>query len=260
MKPTVEKFKIIIRVMKLFKNWWMYPIVYLKLTKKLTVVFETKNGIKILIRVNSTDIMALTHVWLIEEYSKYDFKIEKTDTVIDVGAHIGLFSLHTSQICKNGKIYAFEPMIENYDILKSNIQLNNFSNIKAENCAISNSSSKITIYQNNDESGHSKFIETNNPIEVNSKSLNEIFNDEKIEKCDLLKLDCEGSEYEIIDSLEDKNFEKIEKMIIEYHLADSHPELLNKLKNKLKIKMYKISIEPLFDDIGFLYAIKKNKN
>ena len=260
MKPTVEKFKIIIRVMKLFKNWWMYPIVYLKLTKKPTVIFETKEGIKIMIRVNSTDIMALTHVWLIEEYSKYDFKIEKTDTVIDVGAHIGLFSLHTSQICKNGKIYAFEPMIENYDILKSNIQLNNFSNIKAENCAISNSSSKITIYQNNDESGHSKFIETNNPIEVNSKSLNEIFNDEKIEKCDLLKLDCEGSEYEIIDSLEDKNFEKIEKMIIEYHLADSHPELLNKLKNKLKIKMYKISIEPLFDDIGFLYAIKKNKN
>ena len=260
MKPTVEKFKIIIRVMKLFKNWWMYPIVYLKLTKKPTVIFETKEGIKIMIRVNSTDIMALTHVWLIEEYSKYDFKIEKTDTVIDVGAHIGLFSLHTSQICKNGKIYAFEPMIENYDILKSNIQLNNFSNIKAENCAISNSSSKITIYQNNDESGHSKFIETNNPIEVNSKSLNEIFNDEKIKKCDLLKLDCEGSEYEIIDSLEDKNFEKIEKMIIEYHLADSHPELLNKLKNKLKIKMYKISIEPLFDDIGFLYAIKKNKN
>ena len=260
MKPTIEKMKIIFRIMKLFKNWWMYPIVYLKLTKKPTVVFETIKGIKILIRVNSTDIMALTHVWLIEEYSKYDFKIEKTDTVIDVGAHIGLFSLHTSQICKNGKIYAFEPMIENYDILKSNIQLNNFSNIKAENCAISNSSSKITIYQNNDESGHSKFIETNNPIEVNSKSLNEIFNDEKIEKCDLLKLDCEGSEYEIIDSLEDKNFEKIEKMIIEYHLADSHPELLNKLKNKLKNKMYKISIEPLFNDIGFLYAIKKNKN
>tara|TARA_B110001454_G_scaffold59287_1_gene57998 strand:+ start:129 stop:911 length:783 start_codon:yes stop_codon:yes gene_type:complete len=259
MKPTGEKFKIIIRVMKLFRNWWLYPIVYLKLTKKSTVIFETKEGIKILIRVNSTDLMALTHVWLIEEYSKHDFRIEKTDTVIDVGAHIGLFSLHTSQICKEGKIYAFEPMKKNFDILKSNIQLNNFLNIKAENYAISNSSSKIIIYENSDESGHSKFIETNNPIEVTSKSLNDIFDNEKIKKCNLLKLDCEGSEYEIIDSLKDENFEKIEKMIIEYHLADSNPELLENLKNKLKNKLYKISIEPLFHDIGFLYAIKKNK-
>ena len=180
--------------------------------------------------------------------------------VLDVGAHKGEFLSSLLPAKKSIKIYAFEPMLENYDILKSNIQLNNFSNIKAENCATSNSSSKIIIYQNNDESGHSKFIETNNPIEVNSKSLNEIFDDKKIEKCNLLKLDCEGSEYEIIDNLEDKNFEKIEKMIIEYHLADTHPELLNKLKNKLKNKMYKISIEPLFNDIGFLYAIKKNKN
>lgn len=260
MKPTIEKLKIIIKVIKLFKNWWMYPIVYLKLTKKPTVVFETKEGIKILIRVNSTDIMALTHVWLIEEYSKYNFKIEKMDTIIDVGAHIGLFSLHASQICKNGKIYAFEPIKENYNILKSNVQLNNFLNIQAENCAISNSSSKITIYENNDESGHSKFIETNNPIEVTSKSLNDIFDNKKIKKCNLLKLDCEGSEYEIIDDLKDEYFEKIEKMVIEYHLADSNPELLENLKKKLKKKLYEISIEPLFEDIGFLYAVKKNKS
>jgi FkbM family methyltransferase len=260
MKPTVEKFKIIIRVMKLFKNWWMYPIVYLKLTKKSKVIFETKEGIKILIRVNSTDIMALTTVWLIEEYSKHNFKIKKTDTIIDVGAHIGLFSLYCSQICKEGKIYAFEPMVENYDILKSNIQLNEILNIKTKNCAISKSSSKIIIYKNNDESGHSKFIETDNPIEVTSKSLNDIFDNEKIEKCNLLKLDCEGSEYEIIDSLKDKNLQKIEKMVIEYHLADSNPELLENLKSKLKSKSYKISIEPLFDDIGFLYAIKKNED
>ncbi len=259
MKLTVGKLKIIIKVIKLFKNWWMYPIVYLKLTKKPTVIFETKEGVKILIRVNSTDIMALTHVWLIEEYSKYNFKIEKMDTIIDVGAHIGLFSLHASQISKNGKIYAFEPIKENYNILKSNIQLNNFSNIKAENCAISNSSSKITIYENDDESGHSKFIQTDNPIEVTSKSLNDIFVNKKIKKCNLLKLDCEGSEYEIIDDLRDEYFEKIEKMIIEYHLADSNPELLENLKKKLKKKSYEISIEPLFHDIGFLYAIKKNE-
>ena len=256
MKLTFEKCKIFLRAIKLFRNWWMYPIVYLRLTKKPTVIFETKNGINILLRVDSTDLMALTHVWLIEEYSKHDIKIKNTDTVIDVGAHIGLFSLYTSQYCKKGNIYAFEPIKENYDILKLNTQLNNFLNIKAENCAISKSTSKITLYQCDDDSGHSKFIKTDNPVEVPSKSLNDFFNEKKIKKCNLLKLDCEGSEYEIIDGLNDENFKKIEKMIIEYHLVDSNPEMLENLKNKLMQFSYDISIEPLFKDIGFLYAIK----
>ena len=256
MKSILEKFKIFLRVMKVFRNWWLYPIVYLKLTKKPTVIFETKNGIKIMLRTNSTDLMALTHVWLIGEYSKQDFQIKKTDVVIDVGAHIGLFSLYASQNCTKGKIFAFEPIKENYEILESNKKLNDFSNIQSENCAISNVTSKITLYQSNDESGHSKFIQTNNPVEVASKSLNDFFKENRLESVNLLKLDCEGSEYEIIDSLEDKYFEMTEKMIIEYHLADSNPELLEKLKNKLKYHSYKISIEPLFKDIGFLYAKK----
>ena len=46
-------------------------------------------------------------------------------------------------------------------------------------------------------------------------------------------------------------------MIIEYHLADSNPEMLKNLEKKLKRFSYNVSIDPLFKDIGFLYAIKK---
>lgn len=256
MKSTFGKFKIFLKSIGIFRNWWLYPIIYLKLTKKPSVVFETKNGLKIMLRPNSTDLMALTHVWLIGEYSKNDFSINETDVVIDVGAHIGLFSLFASQFSTKGKIFAFEPVKENFVILKSNVEINNFTNIKYENCAISKSTSKIILYQSNDESGHSKFIQTDKPIKVDSKSLNDFFKENNVKTCNLLKLDCEGSEYEIIDSLDDEYFDIIEKMIIEYHLADSNPELLEKLKNKLKSHSYKISIEPLFKDIGFLYAKK----
>lgn len=256
MKPTIEKFKILLKTIKILKNWWLYPVVYLKLIKQPTVIFEIKNGMKIMLRTNSTDLMAFTHVWLIEEYSKQGFEINETDIVIDVGAHIGLFSLYASQSCKKGLVYAFEPMIENYKMLESNFQLNNIQNIITENSAISKSTSKIILYQNQDESGHSKFVTTDNPIEVNSKSLNDFFGENKLKACHLLKLDCEGAEYEIIDSLNEKYFDIIEKMIIEYHLADSNPELLENLKNKLKLNSYEISINPLFKDIGFLYAKK----
>jgi hypothetical protein len=49
------------------------------------MVFEIKNGTKMTLRVDSTDLMALTHIWLIKEYSKHEIKINKTNTVIDVG-------------------------------------------------------------------------------------------------------------------------------------------------------------------------------
>ena len=117
----LTKLNIFLKSTKLFKNWYVYPLVYFKLTKKEHVVFETKTGLKIKIRVNSTDLMALTHVWMIQEYSNNDFDIHDNDVVIDVGAHIGLFALFASQFCKQGKIFCFEPIKENYELLVENI-------------------------------------------------------------------------------------------------------------------------------------------
>ena len=107
--------------------------------------------------MNSTDLMAFTHVWLLQEYASTGFEIK--DTIIDIGAHIGLFALFSSQFCKHGKIYCFELVKENFDLLESNIELNNIRNVIAINGAISTSSSVITIYLNNDESGHSMYVE-----------------------------------------------------------------------------------------------------
>lgn len=241
---------------KLFRNWYLYPIVYFKLTKKSHVVFETRNGLKISLRVNSTDLMALTHVWLIQEYHYSEFKIRNDDVILDIGAHIGLFSLHASQFCKNGRIFCFEPIKENFEELEKNIKINNITNIIPFNLAVSNTTKKIKIYLNDDESGHSMFLENSEFVEVDSISIDDIFVKYGIENCNFLKLDCEGAEYEIIDLLSKNNLKKIEKTVIEYHMADSKPNLLENLKNTLTNNSFKFEIKPLFSDIGFLYASK----
>jgi|TARA_B110000438_G_C15805806_1_gene647266 FkbM family methyltransferase len=256
MKNVFSKLKILFKSRKIFKNWYIYPKIYFKLTKKEYAIFETKFGQKIKIRVNSTDLMALTHVWLIEEYAKKNFDIKSSDTVIDVGAHIGLFTLYASQSCKIGNIYSYEPVKENFEILKENMNINNLKNVKIFNLAVSNSNSTITLFMNNDESGHSMFSESSENIIVKSTSLMKIFDDNKIKECNFLKLDCEGAEYEIIEKLPSTYFEMIEKIIIEYHMVDSHPELLEKLQNKLSANNFKFETKILFSDIGFLYATK----
>src|SRR3989338_6731952 len=136
MKNKIKKINIFLKSIKVFKNWYLYPIVYFKLTNQKHVIFETKSGLKIKLRVNSTDLMALTHVWLIQEYSNPDFNIDNTDVIIDVGAHIGLFTLYVSQFCKNGKIFCFEPVKDNFDLLLSNIELNKIKNVVLFNLAV----------------------------------------------------------------------------------------------------------------------------
>ena len=96
-----------------------------------------------------------------------------------------------------------------------------------------------------------------NFITVKSKSLHDIFSENNIQECNFLKLDCEGAEYEIINSLSPEFLSKIKKSAIEYHLADTHPELLQQLIKKLRKLSFIVNTRSLFPDIGFLFAIKK---
>jgi len=252
-----EKIKILLIAKRIFQNWYLYPLVYFKLIRKNDVTFETKTGLKIKLRVNSTDLMALTHVWLIQEYSSPGFEIHDDDVVLDVGAHIGLFSLFASQFCKTGKIFCFEPIKENYNQLLENIKINNIKNIIPFNYAVSDKTEKIKIYLNDDESGHSMFLENSNYVEVDSISIVDIFENNSIEKCDFLKLDCEGAEYAIVELLSKNYLKRIKKTVIEYHMADIKPDLLKNLQNILKDNSFEIKTRKLFSDIGFLFALIK---
>jgi FkbM family methyltransferase len=253
----LEKTRILIKAIRTIKNWHLYVALYLGFIKNEHIILETRKGIKIKLRVNSTDLMAFTHVWLLHEYSRLGFEIKNMDIVIDVGAQIGLFALFSSQFCKNGKIYCFEPVKENFDLLESNLVLNNIKNVVATNAAISTDSGIVTIYLNEDESGHSMYVTGSKQIQVKSLSLLDIFDSNKLEKCDFLKIDCEGEEYKIIDSLPTPYFDKINKMCIEYHFVDTKPHLLQNMIKRLESLSYTIDTRNILPSIGFLYVKKK---
>ena len=252
-----EKTKILIKAIRVIKNWHLYVALYLNLIKSEHIILESRSGMKIKLRVNSTDIMAFTHVWLLHEYDRAEFEIKDTDVVIDIGAHIGLFALFASQFCKNGKIYCFEPVKENFELLESNLVLNNIRNVISFNAAISINNDNITIYLNKDESGHSMYVVGSKKIQVKAFTLQDVFDSNKLQKCDFIKIDCEGEEYAIIDSLSTTYFNKINKMCIEYHFFDTKPELLQNMIDKLKTS-YSIKTRKILPSIGFLYAKKNN--
>lgn len=253
----MNKIQLALKAREKFLNWHMFVSLYFKKIKNENVIFETKNHIKIKIRTNSTDIMQLATVWLAEDYKISGFEIGKDDIIIDIGAHIGLFSLFVSQNCKNGKIYCFEPILENYNLLLENIELNKKENIFPFNHAVSENSDDTKIYLNSDDSAHSILSSGKKFIQVKSITLKRIFDDNKIDNCNLLKLDCEGAEYEIINSVPNEYLLKINKLIIEYHFATKKVEIYNNLIKKLNNLSFKTKIVKINDDMGMIYALNQ---
>ena len=249
-----SKVRIFARSWNILKNWYLYPLVYFNLIKKSHVIFETKSGLKLKIRTGTTDLMVLTNVWLIQEYLHEEFDIKNNRVVLDIGAHIGLFALFASQFCKKGKIFCFEPVKENYDILLENLELNAVKNIIPFNLAVYDDSKKVKIYLNDDDAGHSVVLPSSKSMQAYSISLKKIFDDNKIELCDFAKIDCEGSEYSIIDKLPLEYLKRINKMAIEYHFVDSKPELAKDLISKIENADFRVRKKSHYDDMGFLYA------
>ena len=252
----MNKIQLTFKARKIFINWRTLVGLYFKTIKNQNVILETRNNIKIKIRADSTDIMQVATVWLAEDYKIPEFNIKENDIIIDIGAHIGLFCLYASQYCKKGKIFCYEPIKKNFDILTENLELNNIKNIIPFNSAVSNQSNKTKIFLNSDDSAHSIFDSGKNSVYVKSTTIKSIFDENEIENCNLLKLDCEGAEYQIIDSISPEYFIKIDKIIIEYHLATKNSELYKKLLEKLVDNSFKTRIEKISEEMGMIYAIK----
>ncbi len=75
MTTFLEKLSILKKAKLIFKNWLIFPLSYYSFIKSDFIVFKTRTKKIIKIRKHSTDLMALTHVWLIEEYKRPNFEI-----------------------------------------------------------------------------------------------------------------------------------------------------------------------------------------
>lgn len=132
-----------------------------------------------------------------------------SNTIIDVGAYSGIYSLVSATINSDAKIYAFEPMEHNYNLLSENIKLNNFK-IEKVNKACSNFNGKATVYIRKDQTyvtsvtvNKSLLAPTTpqNSILIETVSLEDYILKHKLSNIDLIKIDVETHEAEVLEGL-----------------------------------------------------------
>lgn len=153
------------------------------------------------------------------------------DIVIDIGAHIGAFSIECA--IRGAKVLAFEPDPENFKILKKNIEVNGFENIiSVYDLAVSNFTGTAELYKDSKNNGSHSLIKgcidngISGSLKVETISLDDILLN--YDSCKLIKLDCEGAEYGI---LQGSNLNKVEKITCELHDRDKSPGLVKYLEN-----------------------------
>lgn len=126
--------------------------------------------------------------------------IKDGDIALDIGAHIGYFTLLLARAVRSGRVYAFEPELKNFKFLSKNIEINKYSNVVLENIALSSASGKVKLFLDKNNLGNMSFSSLNIPqkssngyIEVKSMTLDEYMN--KISnKISFIKIDVQGAE------------------------------------------------------------------
>ena len=251
-----KKIKYLFRAIFLLKNWYDFILVYYRLNNKKYVDLNTRNNSSLKIRTQSSDIHVFAEIWLDNVYLQ-KFNLNENSTVIDIGAHIGLFSLFISKKLKNAKIYSYEPNLENHNLMIENIKKNCAQNISAFNVAVSSQLGSTLLYlDEKDSAAHSVFKKTALSVNVNSVTLEKIIKDNKISSCELLKLDCEGAEYEILMKTPKEILTKINKISLEYEKIPEITYSIEDIISKLRSCGFRVTINETESDRGFLYAQK----
>ncbi len=213
-----------------------------------------------------------------ECYLKHGIRLHDGDTVVDVGANIGLFSLFVMTRSKNPTIYACEPAPAVYDLLKANCDAYG-ANVHALNIGVSDASktATFTFYEkssvfsgfHSDETEDREAIQAivrnmlsksipgesveeyvkeltagrmaRKSYECQLKSLSDIIRENRIDKIDLLKIDAEKAEVDIIEGIEDQDWPKIKQIVLEIH--DPTRDAIGRVERLLTTKGFQCAVE-----------------
>ncbi len=147
-----------------------------------------------------------------------EYQAASDHVIMDVGAHIGTFSLLASRKVQRGKVYAIEPSEDSFNLLRVNVALNKAANILVHHLAITDRQGTCRLYYGKGNYGHSTVSPLSRYYEtVKSCTLADFLENNEIDECHYMKLNCEGAEFPILLSTPRSVLQRFNTILVLYH-------------------------------------------
>ncbi len=160
---------------------------------KLFNAFEDRPSIRY--RPGTSDEAIIQAV--IIDKKEYLFPKFEPKIIFDIGANIGVVSVVLANVYPNAKIYSFEPVKENFDLLKTNVS--SYLNVKPLFYGLGKEDGKARIYPSEDPTNLGGFSNHISNGEGSIISLVGVCSAVKeFGVPDLIKIDTEGAEWDIL--------------------------------------------------------------
>jgi FkbM family methyltransferase len=184
--------------------------------------------------------------------------IKSGDIVVDIGANIGMFSLFAASLSPDVQVYALEPASDTFALLQKNVAANHFTNVQCERCAVAAMTGELRLYLDSGSLGDSVIREwvgnenVTGTERVPCISLDDLFSRYRLPRCDFLKVDCEGSEFNLFTTASSQTLEKIAAIAVEYHEHNGRKSC--ERVDLLEAHRFQVAEKRTCKEIGMLYA------
>jgi FkbM family methyltransferase len=210
------------------------------------VVLRTRDGLNITIRQNLWDARVVREIFFDRPYLRR-ITLPASPVVVDIGGYIGDFSLYAVKYLNAERVIVYEPAAENFAILRQNVEANGFAGrIIAVNKAVSDSDEvmlNVQIRESEEVHVSAYWYPHAERRRTLSVTLPSLFQAHQLESVDLLKIDCEGGEYDILSSLSDEFLSRIKNIVFEYHQIDGFEARLDLVSSRLRAAGYSLRID-----------------
>ncbi len=188
-------------------------------------MYITRQGVKFFTRGKTTDINDAVVVLSGHEYPKELLGLSEMGhpVILDVGGHIGTFTMYIKNLYPHAKIIAMEPVSDNRVFYNRNIKLNNYQNVTLLPYALYSQTGQFYIDLSNKQYD-AVSVQTEKPIHddyvtIDAVSFEDVINKNNIAHIDLMKLDIEGAEYDLLNTQLPIMSNTVKRIIMEYHPA-----------------------------------------
>jgi FkbM family methyltransferase len=191
--------------------------------------YVMRNGAKIQIG------RGVDHVPIIEIFLRQDYgEMPDGATIVDIGANIGVFTLYAAMNGRGNRVFAYEPMSEFHALLSRNVADNGLGDrVACFPLAVASQAEERVIFTERPGFFFPTLLGQDGQgageVTIRCTTLAAIVADNGLDTIDLLKMDCEGAEYEIFYQASDDTLARIREIRLEYHVlkgADENPDSL----------------------------------